>query len=142
MKKNGYSLLEIIFVLGIWSLFILLALPIQFDILEKQEEEKFFQTFKSDLLFIQNMALANNTNIRLDFEPNHTYSIMQKTGEKLVERSIPEDWEIKRKTMQGPIKFTTDGTISNPGSFTIKTKHAEYSIIFPLGKGRCYIEKK
>ncbi|MGY0692929.1 competence type IV pilus minor pilin ComGD [Virgibacillus sp. FSP13] len=140
MKKNGFTLLEVIFILGIWSLLILLSLPIQFSLLDKQEAEQFFRTFESDLLYMQNMSFASKDNIRLSIDAeNNRYTIFRHTNEKLIERNIPKEWQIDKRTLQKPISFNEFGTIRNPGRLKIITKKQEYEIIFPLGKGRYYI---
>ncbi|WP_106497155.1 competence type IV pilus minor pilin ComGD [Lentibacillus sp. Marseille-P4043] len=140
MKTNGFTLLEVIFILGIWSLLILLSLPIQFSLLDKQEAEQFFRTFESDLLYMQNMSFASDDNFRLSIDAeNNRYTIYSRTNEKVIERTIPKEWKIDKRTLQKPISFNKLGTIRTPGTLEIITKKQEYKIIFPLGKGRYYI---
>lgn len=143
MKKNGFTLLEVIFALGIWSLLILLTVPIQFSILDRQEEEQFFRTFESDILYMQSMSYASPDYIRLVMDAeNNSYEIKGLPNKNAIKRTFPSDWEIKIQTLQKIISFNKLGTIKHPGTMKIMTTSATYKIIFPLGKGRCYIEKQ
>ncbi|MEN1970577.1 competence type IV pilus minor pilin ComGD [Lentibacillus sp. N15] len=143
MKKNGFTLLEIVFVLGIWSILLLLVVPIQFSLLDHQEENQFFQTFQSDILFLQSMAYANTKQVDLTFDQaNHRYTIQFVDGDILRERTYPADWQIEERTIEKNIAFNDRGTVKQPGVISVVTSSARYNITFPLGKGRYYIEKQ
>ncbi|WP_188453666.1 competence type IV pilus minor pilin ComGD [Virgibacillus oceani] len=144
MRKNGFTLLEVLFSLSIWGLFILLSVPVMFSVIDKQEEKQFFETFEFDLLYMQNMSYTTTDYIRLTFKLNsNTYEIRKgNNDELLVKRSIPDDWIVQKRKMTKPISFNANGTIKQSGSLYIQTKLSEYRIVFPLGKGRCYIEKQ
>ncbi|WP_099158495.1 competence type IV pilus minor pilin ComGD [Virgibacillus ndiopensis] len=144
MSKNGFTLLEVIFALSIWGLFILLSAPIMFSTLDKQQEKQFFNTFEFDLLYMQNISYTTTDYIRLTFKlDNNTYEITKgNSSEVLVKRTIPSDWIVQKRTMTKPIAFNSNGTIKQSGSLYIQTKLSKYRIVFPLGKGRCYIEKQ
>lgn len=142
MRKNGFSLLEVVFVLGIWSLLFLLAVPLQYSVLDNQEDEQFLKTFQSDILFLQNISYASSSRIELVFDhTNHCYTIEGLDEGTLLKRSFPAEWDIDERTMKEGISFNNHGTIRKPGRIQIDTPSTSYQIIFPLGKGRCYVEK-
>ncbi|MTW85146.1 prepilin-type N-terminal cleavage/methylation domain-containing protein [Virgibacillus dakarensis] len=143
MRKNGFTLLEVIFVLGIWSLLILLSAPIQFSILDKQTEEQFFRTFESDILLMQSMSYAANDKMELKINKNNNhYTIEIDNGKTLIERAFPSDWKIDERLLGKGVSFNKLGTIKQPGRIKVVTTTSTYHIVFPLGKGRCYIEKQ
>lgn len=140
-KQNGFTLIEVLFVLGVWAIIILLSAPLNFSILEKQKEQQFFNTFHQDVLYLQNLSYSSNEKLQLRFYPeDNSYRIFS-PGRTLVERKIPEDWRINNVSFP-QIIFTKTGTIRDPGTFFIYTNSGSYEIIFPFGKGRCYLVKQ
>lgn len=141
-RKNGFTLLEVLIVLAMWSIFILLSAPLHFSSLNKQQEKQFLETLEFDVLYAQNLAIGS---------PNHTvailfredsYSIVMRDGEKkLLERKVPPDSMIDPRTHK-QISFNEHGSIRKPGTIAFKTKNTSYNIIFPLGKARCYIAEQ
>lgn len=140
-KKNGFTLLELLIVLSIWSIITALSVPILFNNLEKVEERQFLETFKHDVLYIQYLATSavdRHVQIRVN---NGNYEIIDGSINKsrpIIKREFPTDWEIDMRTVKR-ISFNENGTIRHAGTISIKTKHTNYSIVFPPGKGRCYI---
>lgn len=141
-SRNGFTLLEVLFVLAIWSVLLILSAPLNFTILEKHREKSFIDTFEMDLLYMQNMSYASRDYFRLTFPDNKSYIIKKDfSSDNVVERIVPEGWQIQNRTMP-TISFNKKGTITQPGNFVIKTLLNEYRIVCPLGKGRCYIVKQ
>jgi len=140
MDKNGFTLLEVMIVLAIWSVLLLLTTPIIFSQIDKQEEHRFFEVFQSDVLYIQSLAMVSKEEeVRIKFY-DQSYSILQGRN-KTVARAIPSDWQVNTRILSS-ISFNEKGTIRQPGTIEIKTTRDTYHIIFPFGKGRCYIVKK
>lgn len=138
-EANGFTLIEMLLVISLLSIFILLAIPIQQSISYSEQDERFLEILQYDVLHIQNLARTTRENVLIRFNPNH-YVVLQ-SGKKLYERTLPEHWNIKINNIQD-ISFTIRGTIRESGNISINTAHAVYKFICPLGKGRCYIEKK
>ncbi|SDQ50519.1 competence protein ComGD [Virgibacillus subterraneus] len=141
-SKNGFTLIEVLFVLALWSVLLLISAPLQFSILEKQEEDNFMDTFEMDLLYMQNKSYGSRNYFRLIFTENKSYTITKNSNLKiLIERRIPKGWKIDYLNLQ-VISFNHRGTIVDPGSFMIQTINNNYKVTCPLGKGRCYIVKQ
>lgn len=141
MRKNGFTLLELSIVLAIWSVLLLLTTPIIFNQIDKQEENHFFETFQLDVLYIQSLAMVTKEEeVRIKFYDQH-YSILQGRNKTVTVRDIPRDWQVNTRVVSS-ISFNEKGTIRKPGTIEIKTSRETYHIIFPFGKGRCYIVKK
>lgn len=140
--KNGFTLIEVLFVLSVWSVLLILSVPLHFSILEKQEEDNFMDTLEMDLLYMQSESYGIRNYFRLTFIENESYIIAKDHHIKnLVERKIPEGWKINQRVMS-TIAFNDKGTIVEPGNLMIQTIKNKYKVICPLGKGRCYIVKQ
>ncbi|MFB4166460.1 competence type IV pilus minor pilin ComGD [Virgibacillus sp. JSM 102003] len=140
--KNGFTLIEVLFVLSVWSVILILSAPLHFSILEKQKEANFMKTLEMDLLYMQSKSYNSRSYFRLTFTGNESYFIAEDYHIKsLVQRKIPEGWKINYLTMSS-IAFNNEGTVIEPGAITIQTKSNKYKVTCPLGKGRCYIVKQ
>src|SRR5690625_1911197 len=134
-NKNGFTLLELLVVLAIWSLLLLLVTPINFSLMEKKQVQYFFETFAYDILYTQNLSTTTKDYVQLNlYEDRYTIRRGYK-GEILLTRNIPANWVIKAKVFH-TISFDDKGRIRMPGTFFIQTKHDEYAIVFHFGKGR------
>lgn len=146
MYKNnhGFTLIEVLFVLGIFSLLLFIAVPIQFSTLEKQETKQFLETFQSDVMLVQNESYASTDRIDFTFDrTDHSYMAqVASKNDLLFKRSYPSDWQITDNFPVDGITFSKNGTIKKGGTITITTSSDTYDIIFPFGKGRCYVKKQ
>src|SRR5690625_6072980 len=123
MDKNGFTLLEVMVVLAIWSVLLLLTTPIIFKQIDKQEENQFFETFQADVLYIQSLAMVSKEEeVRIKFY-DQSYSILQGRN-KTVAREIPNDWQVNTRILSS-ISFNEKGTIRQPGTIEIKTIRSE-----------------
>jgi len=135
-KQNGFTFLELLFVLSIISLFILIAHPFHFSILEKHQEKQFLDAFESDILYIQNRALRTNERAEIVFGTDH-YKVQ--VGKIILEeREFPESLEMESRNLLA-ISFNESGTIRKAGTILFRSNQATYRIVFPLGKGRSYV---
>lgn len=137
-NKNGFTLLEMLIVLVIWSVLILFVAPINFTYLEKEQEKRFLETLEFDILYIQNLSTVTKEEVELVIYKDN-YAIQKGySGRKLAVRDIPPGWDIPNRLFN-TISFDGNGRIKQPGHLIIRTKHSEYKMIFPFGKGRCYV---
>ncbi|TFJ93681.1 competence type IV pilus minor pilin ComGD [Lentibacillus salicampi] len=139
-QQNGFTLIEVLFVLGLVSVLILISAPIQLSVLDKKTEENFLETLEMDQLYMQSLSYNSRSRYRLAFTGNKQYTI-KKSGKNILERKVPEGWEIETRTLPN-ISFNKNGTIRKPGTMAIKTPTRQYNLVCPLGKGRCYIEEQ
>lgn len=138
-QKNGFTLVETMIVLTIFSLFILISTPFNITRIQAYQEKLFLESFEMDILFIQQLATNSHEIIYLEFlESEYRVGTMKKT---MFKRHYPKTWIINRQTLPD-ISFLKTGTIRKSGAMSIKTPYAKYNIIFGLGKGRCRIEKE
>lgn len=140
MRKNGFTLVEVLIVLSLLAVILLLTVPITLNTLTSKQETVFLETLEFDILYIQNLAMTTNEHVQIFFQ-GHTYTIY-KGDVPLQVRSIPEDWKVQAHVMSNSISFYNNGLIRKPGSITFKTSSSTYKMTFPFGKGRGYIEKQ
>lgn len=139
INQNGFSLVELLFVLGILSFLLLLIVPLSLNHLEHQREMKFLEQLKYDVLYIQNISMTNKTRTAHLYMSEDYYQIYDRTiHDGQIKRYYPDTWNVDTRVMS-QIAFNKNGTMQSPGKFTIQTKQKTYEIIFPLGKGRFYI---
>lgn len=142
IKQRGFTLLELLIVLGITSILLLLAVPITFNKLNEMEEKQFLNMFKHDVLYTQSLALSSfDDQVRLRIQDDYYEILSGNVNEVKTIRKIPSGWHFNTRTIND-IAFKNSGTIRKAGTITVTTPHSTYDIVFPPGKGRCYIVKK
>lgn len=142
MKKNGFTLIEMLFTLSILSILFLLTVPVQSELLGKQQEEQFIETLKQDVLFIQNQSSKHTRDeMYIRFYDNH-YSILSGVNKPFAERDYPADWTLVASNQTRLLRFVQSGTVLQPRTLVMYTPSEKLFIVFPLGKGRFYIEKE
>ncbi|MGJ9456958.1 competence type IV pilus minor pilin ComGD [Oceanobacillus sp. CF4.6] len=138
---NGFTLLEVLFVLTSLSVILLLFPTINLDAIEKQQEKQFLETFQFDVLYVQSLSTLNtDEKVFIRLYKDH-YKILQGTKKTIAERFYPSGLLIDPRG-NADIIFNENGTFLYPRTIKITTKHAVYDAVFQLGKGRFYIAEK
>ncbi|MGM8365122.1 competence type IV pilus minor pilin ComGD [Virgibacillus sp. W0181] len=140
-KLNGFTLIELLFVLVILSIIVTITVPPIFSTLKKQEAEQLMTVFRSDVQFMQNKSIGSKDDIRMIFKSDHYVVTDYMTNNVLVKRSLPDHISIDPRTLDY-VSFNDKGSIRYPGVVYIETAHIDYRLVFPLGKGRFYIDEK
>lgn len=141
--KNGFTLVELLFVLGILTVLLLLAVPISTSSLEKQQEKQFLETFESDVLYIQAMASSTpNSYYKIKFYENE-YELISGSGftSSTIARQYPPGWKFFIRPFR-EISFKPNGSIRRAGTIDIRSEKAVYKAVFQPGKGRFYIARE
>ncbi|MBP2240865.1 competence protein ComGD [Cytobacillus eiseniae] len=143
-SKNGFTLLETLFVLTVFLVItsvsaILLKSP--FSSLEKQQ---FVTQLKADLLFAQQHAMSQQATVSVHILPEENYYYLRGSYDSgyLLVREIPKTVTIKEGTMKLFFYFKPDGNINRFGTFNIVIDNQWYRMTFLLGKGRFYVSKE
>lgn len=137
IKRNGFTLIEMLIVLGILSVLLLISSPLNYSALEKQRTKQFFDTFEFDVLYIQNLSTSSENSLKIRFFDNN-YKVFNAINQ-VIETRIYPDGMIIDPWVHSTITFNQNGTFMKPGKIKVTTNHGMYHIVFPLGKGRCYI---
>ncbi|MFS0672803.1 competence type IV pilus minor pilin ComGD [Ornithinibacillus sp. 179-J 7C1 HS] len=139
-NQLGYSLVEILVVLSIMAIILSFTVPVTHSLLESKTEKEFFARLQYDILYLQNQSLGvKDEYLRIILYQN-SYTLIGQKNEH-IERRLPTGWKINTRTLQ-TISFNQNGSIRRAGTFQINTPKNTYNIVFPIGKGRGYIEKQ
>ncbi|PAD36906.1 hypothetical protein CHI12_04075 [Terribacillus saccharophilus] len=134
-KEKGFSLLELILVLGIASLLISIGTGVYSHLLVEAEAKQFKKQLEQDLLYLQQYTQFDRS-AKLYLE-NDKYQISSSRLKKvLLVQEIPEGYTIKIYPNAMSFGFNQTGTALAPGNFTIRTPAGTDRLVFPLGKGR------
>lgn len=140
-KEKGFTLLEVLIVLSIWSIIILLATPIIFGRIDEKQDEVFFEVLEFDLLYMQRVASMTKEYVRFRMRGNQYVILKGREETVLLRRDLPPGVIIDMKSLSA-ISFDQNGRIRQPFTVMIKTDQSNYSLVFPLGKGRSYVVKQ
>ncbi|WP_405101204.1 competence type IV pilus minor pilin ComGD [Oceanobacillus sp. FSL H7-0719] len=140
MRKNAFTLIEMLLVLSVLSILILFAAPFHASTITKQEEKQFIELFQFDVLLIQNQAsIQSKRKMYIRFFDDH-YLILHGTNVPYAKRSYPRGWSIVG--INRILEFHNSGTFLSPRTITMYSEDERIAFIFPLGKGRFYIERE
>src|SRR5699024_2370092 len=99
MRNNyGFTLLEVMFVLVIWSILILISAPLLFNSIETQQEKQFFQTFPTDLIYTPNLPFGTDEKIQTNIKQT-SYEILVPGEKQTTQRTLPVVWSITTQTL-------------------------------------------
>lgn len=134
-KQKGFSLLELIIVLGLASLLISIGTGVYSHLLVESEAKQFKKQLEQDLLYLQQYTQFDRS-AKLYLE-NGKYEIYSSRLKKvLLIQEIPEGYAINIYPSALSFGFNQTGTALAPGNFTIRTPAGTDKLVFPLGKGR------
>ncbi|MEK4494588.1 competence type IV pilus minor pilin ComGD [Ureibacillus sp. FSL W8-0352] len=141
MKEQGYTLLEILFVLMIVVLVGMLGTTFSFKMTEKMVVEQFFHQFTLDIQMAQMLALEKQRSCFVSFVKQDTYRIYHQLDEVILERKLPEIIEFDQYSNLLTLRIDPDGNVKNFGKFTFYTPFGQKHIVININKGRIrYVE--
>ncbi|PEJ56958.1 hypothetical protein CN692_15375 [Bacillus sp. AFS002410] len=122
----------------------LLILPIS-QVRKVEDEQKlslFIQMLQNDIFLAQRNAILKQIPTRIIFYQNKYEMEDNILNPPVVIRNFDELIKITYLTLKPPLRFNSDGNISNFGTISIKYKKIEYIVTFYLGSGRFKYDKK
>ncbi|PEL11310.1 hypothetical protein CN601_11215 [Bacillus sp. AFS017336] len=122
----------------------LLILPIS-QVRKVEDEQKlslFIQMLQNDIFLAQRNAILKQIPTRIIFYQNKYELEDNLLNPPVVIRNFDELIKITYLTLKPPLRFNSDGNISNFGTISIKYKKIEYIVTFYLGSGRFKYDKK
>jgi competence protein ComGD len=138
-NQKGFTLIESLIVL---SIFLIISSITIFSIKPQYQiatYKSFISQLKADLYYGQQYAIANQTEVRVNFTENeHKYVIA--TGVKIiVERKHSPKITVSQGTIPLIFKFTSNGNVDRFGTIFIRTPRQIYKLTLLIGKGRFYV---
>ncbi|MFD1850617.1 competence type IV pilus minor pilin ComGD [Oceanobacillus bengalensis] len=136
--RNGFTLVEVLFVLTILSILLLFTPKPNLTSLNNIHVQQFFKVLQSDVLYAQTLTPTSKYNIRIRFYADKY--VVYDDNIILETRNYPKGLSVDTRT-NDTFEFSNAGTIKNPRAIIFATKDVEYRIVFPFGKGRFYIHE-
>lgn len=146
-KKKGYTLIELIVVLALFSILLIISIP-NISLLISYREYNEIKNFEKDLKYSRAKALVENTPVEFKIDvPNNKYKIIQKNkiikeynfknGVKLNYITISSS---KQTSGESSIVFKTTGAPSTAGTINFSTKnYGIYNVTIEVATGRINI---
>lgn len=136
--QGGFTLIELLLVLTTVSILSMIVIPPMSNTINQIKVNHFLQTVESDVLFIQNQSQRKvSSKLKLVFTKNE-YHVIESSKRLRVEKYPPG---IKlRGSISKNIKYGSLGTIKQGATIRFEMTNKIIKLIFPLGKGRHYVE--
>lgn len=120
--KKGYTLIEILIVVALFSIILSIAVPkmgFYRILLEKQE----ISELKKDLLYARNMAIVDNKSYTVYFkQEDNSYYIKAKNSDSIVKnKTLSSGLKFDNKDLVGSFIFNPTGAAGNSDTLIIKT---------------------
>lgn len=126
-KNKGYTLIELIVVLALFSLLLTIAIP-NSKAFKTYNQNQQLRVLEKDLRQARNTAIIENKTICAYFNlSKHSYEIKYISGEKILERVLIPGVEFKSKNFTN-FTFNADGRIGNAGTLKIKKGSENYEL--------------
>jgi competence protein ComGD len=140
-KQAGFTLIEVMIVLSVLQLLFIIGFHMVDRAQEKQAFDRWYTQFELDVLYLQKRtSLSDNRPYLQINSSNHTYTLVIDTYQSpLFTRPYQEDWQMFFTSTKSKLAFNKNGQFIEPGTIRIETKYYIFTIIFPFGKGRCYV---
>lgn len=140
--RKGYTLIEILIVIALFSILLSLALPnlnFYLNFMERQEMEE----FRNDLLYARNMAiLENRYYIVYFFQDLNAYMI--KTGEHspaIKNKTFNNGLRLSKNSTTTNFTFTSTGAPANSGTvYIVNRKGRRYRVTLSPATGRIEVK--
>lgn len=138
-NQKGFTLIEVLVVLGIKLLIILLIIPLAYENIAKTEMEVFFAELKCDVDLVQSHNYQTNDFYELTFNKKSYKLIKNSTNQLIKEKSYPGGVTVDKRVFESVI-YQNNGTFRTPGRIIFKEENKRsHELIFPFGKGGFYI---
>ncbi len=142
-NQKGYLLLETLITASILlSLLPVVALKsaVWFD---EEAADQFLQSYETLLYDAQLTALSERktVNVELNEGTHEAYAFISPSSH-IQTLQAPSTLHFQAGSLPLKIRFTSQGTIGQAGTFFIYTRSSHYQFTFLLGQGRFYVKKQ
>ncbi|WP_310443780.1 GspH/FimT family pseudopilin [Tissierella sp.] len=142
-NKYGYTLLELILVLALFSIMLSLVMPSLSNIYNTKENKELME-FKRDIIFARNSAVVENCiyGVYIDLS-NNSYKIVKedKITTIIKDKQFTQGITIKSNNFKNSINFSATGTPNRSGTILVtnrKNQNIEITITPATGKVNLY----
>lgn len=129
-NESGFTLIEMLIVLSLISIFSLLVIPFSKKTMDQIQDKNFLHLLESDILFLQSHNLTKSDPYSIYFRSDDYYFFIN--GFIFSKRDLPDNWE----SYSGQsIFFDRKGSNRKPQTIYLNNNGRSFKIIFPFGKG-------
>lgn len=143
-QKNGFTFVEVIFVLSIIVLLTGMIIPFSLRMTEKEIEKNAIEALISTVYAMQSYSIGNDQYTRLRFitarEPT-LYQVLAQGNNMLIERELPKGMTLASSSPLKTIEFHPNGNLAKGGVLIIITGKKTVSITFQFQRGRMIINE-
>ncbi|WP_227395160.1 competence type IV pilus minor pilin ComGD [Jeotgalibacillus aurantiacus] len=143
-RESGFTLIEIMVVLLVLSIFIVIASSVRISA-DRELAETFETQLSQDLHYAQLKAITDGKYIQFQLLPEERrYVVRMGTGESgniLIDRSIPDEVEFNSYSSLQSFRYTPIGNTNTFGSLRFFVNGDDLAFHFYLARGRFTIEK-
>src|SRR5699024_11770932 len=111
-QADGFTLIEMLFILSLVSLFFLLTIVPMHAVVRQQATNGFFELLDADMLYVQNAALNTRQNYRISLRMGY-YVLIDGNHNEFKRRTYPEHLKLISAS-NVRIEFNQNGTIRQP----------------------------
>lgn len=141
-NSNGFTLVEMLLVLSLIMILIILPITHIKQIEDHQKTVLFLQMLQNDIFLAQRNATVKQIPTTIIFY-NGFYEIHDNLlNPPIVRRQYDKEITTTFLTLKHPLRYTSDGNISNSGTIAVRYKKIEYLLTFYLGSGRFKYDRK
>lgn len=139
---KGYTLIEVVIVLHILSLFLLFGSISINSLWDTLERNVFINQLEADLYYVQTYAMNRHVSVYVQFYPYYDRYTATSINSKniLLDRNLPASIDMMDGSFTSYM-ITPDGNTNKFGTIKFKRKNEEIKLIFNIGRGRFRIEK-
>ena len=139
-RKKGYTLIELIVVLALFSLFLTIAIP-NSRAFKTFNQNQQLRMLEKDLRQARNTAIIENKVIFAEFLVSYnSYVIKYSESNKILERQFHDGVELSG-TNSTTMKFNGDGRIGYAGTLRIKKGSEKYKLAVAPVTSKIKLEK-
>lgn len=135
-KQQGYTMIEMIIVLALFSIFLSITMP-HSNMFKGLKEQQELREFKKDILYTRNKAIVESKRhvFYLDYDKN-SYFIKRNSDEILKEHTL-KYIKLLRNPNYNEIAFTSSGTSSIADTFYLRdSRGKKYSLSIGVNTGK------
>jgi competence protein ComGD len=141
-NSSGHTLVEMLIVLVVLTAITNIALVFYDEFNRMKIDRHFIETFSNDLLYAQQYAITNETNVTITInKQEHFYVVISNYFNVLKKVSFDPDIHFESGTLELTVSYNLKGRISKAGSFYMYTPKSTYKIVFNIGIGRFYVTR-
>lgn len=139
-EEAGFTLVELLLVLAIISVILLIAVPPALSAYETKQKELFFDLLEADLLNSQSYSMQQGNILHLIFREDHYFLYNPQEESERIIRYYPNDLRANN-FVNTRISFNQKGSVIPVTTLILSSDVARVKLVFPLGKGRFYVEE-